>query len=43
MLSIKPVLNVDDAGHLIPKEKQQGRKRALKALVDHMQDNCKDP
>lgn len=43
MLSIKPVLNVDDAGHLIPKEKQQGRKRALKALVDHMKDNCQDP
>ena len=43
MLSIKPVLNVDDAGHLIPKEKQQGRKRALKALVDHMKDNCNDP
>jgi len=43
MLSIKPVLNVDDAGHLIPKEKQQGRKRALKALVDHLKDNCADP
>lgn len=43
MLSIKPVLNVDDAGHLIPKEKQQGRKRALKALVDHMKENCADP
>ncbi len=43
MLSIKPVLNVDDEGHLIPKEKQQGRKRALKALVDHMKENCLDP
>ena len=43
MLSIKPVLNMDDAGHLIPKEKQQGRKRALKALVDHMRENCSDP
>lgn len=43
MLSIKPVLNVDDAGHLIPKEKQQGRKRALRALVDHMAGNCQDP
>jgi DegV family protein with EDD domain len=43
MLSIKPVLNVDDEGHLIPKEKQQGRKRALKALVDHLKDNCADP
>lgn len=43
MLSIKPVLNVDDEGHLIPKEKQQGRKRALKALVDHLKENCQDP
>jgi len=43
MLSIKPVLNVDDAGHLIPREKQQGRKRALKALVDHLKENCSDP
>jgi DegV family protein with EDD domain len=43
MLSIKPVLNVDDAGRLIPKEKQQGRRRALKALVDHLKDNCLDP
>ena len=43
MLSIKPVLNMDDAGHLIPKEKTQGRKRALKALVDKMEANCSDP
>lgn len=43
MLNVKPVLNVDDEGHLIPKEKVQGRKRALKALVDHMADACEDP
>lgn len=43
MLSIKPVLNVDDAGHLIPKEKQQGRKRALKSLVDRLRENCLNP
>lgn len=43
MLSIKPVLNMDDEGHLIPKEKTQGRKRALKALVDKMEANCSDP
>ena len=36
MLSIKPVLYVDDEGHLIPVSKVQGRKRALKALVDKM-------
>ncbi len=43
MLSIKPVLNVDDEGHLIPKEKVQGRKKALRTLVDKMEQNCSDP
>lgn len=43
VLNIKPMLNVDDAGHLIPKEKTQGRKRALKALVDHMAQNVNLP
>ena len=36
MLAIKPVLHMDDEGHLIPVSKVQGRKRALKALVDKM-------
>ena len=36
MLSIKPVLYVDNEGHLIPVSKVQGRKRALKALPDKM-------
>ena len=36
MLSIKPVLYVDNEGHLIPVNKVQGRKRALKALADKM-------
>ena len=36
MLSIKPVLYVDNEGHLIPVSKVQGRKRALKALADKM-------
>ena len=36
VLSIKPVLYVDNEGHLIPVSKVQGRKRALKALVDKM-------
>ena len=34
MLNIKPVLHVDDAGHLIPMEKVRGRKASLKALID---------
>ena len=34
MLAIKPVLHVDNEGHLINVSKARGRKGALKALVD---------
>ena len=37
MLNIKPVMHVDDEGHLIPLEKVRGRKKSLNALVDHME------
>ncbi len=33
VLNIKPVLNVDPKGHLVGREKTQGRKRSLKALI----------
>ena len=36
MLSIKPVLHVDEAGHLINFSKARGRKASLNALVDNM-------
>ncbi len=36
MLSIKPMLSVDDEGHLLSQEKAKGRKKALKALVAHL-------
>ena len=36
MLNIKPVLHVDDEGHLIPMEKVRGRKTSLDTLVEHM-------
>lgn len=36
MLGIKPVLHVDDEGHLIPVEKVRGRRQSLDALVRHM-------
>lgn len=39
MLSIKPVLHVDNEGHLIAREKARGRKAALKGLVQHMEDS----
>ncbi len=34
VLGIKPVLHVDNDGHLISKSKARGRKAALKALID---------
>ena len=34
MLSIKPVLHVDDEGHLISMAKARGRQASIKALVD---------
>lgn len=36
ILSLKPVLDVDGEGKLVSVDKVQGRRRALKALVDHM-------
>ena len=36
ILSIKPVLHVDNAGKLIPREKVRGRKRSIQALYKHM-------
>lgn len=36
MLKIKPVLHVDDEGHLISMEKARGRKAALNMLVDKL-------
>ena len=35
---IKPVLHVDDEGHLIAVGKVRGRKKALQALVNHMEE-----
>ena len=36
VLQIKPVMHVDELGRLIAIDKVQGRKKSLKALVDHM-------
>lgn len=36
ILHIKPVLNMDNAGHLIPRVKVKGRKSAVKRLFDNM-------
>ncbi len=42
MLHIKPVLHVDDEGHLINIGKVRGRQAALKALVDRMEETAID-
>lgn len=43
MLNIKPVLHVDNEGHLIPMEKVRGRRKSLDALVEHMAQTAIDP
>lgn len=43
LLNIKPVLHVDDEGHLIPMEKLLGRKKSLNALIDHMEKSADKP
>lgn len=42
MLSIKPVLHVDDEGHLINVGKARGRGASLTALVDKMEETAID-
>jgi DegV family protein with EDD domain len=43
ILSIKPVLHVNDQGKLIPVEKVKSRKRALRSLVDRMGETVIEP
>ena len=38
-LNIKPVLHVDDEGHLVSMGKVRGRKKSLDALVKHMEES----
>ena len=37
LVNIKPVLHVDNEGHLIPLSKVRGRRKSLNALVDNME------
>lgn len=41
MINIKPILHVDDEGHLINIGKVRGRKKSLLALVDRMEEQMK--
>lgn len=43
MLSIKPVMHVDDEGRLVNVTKARGRAASLTALVDHMEQTAIDP
>lgn len=43
MLKIKPILDVDDLGRLIPHFKVRGRKKAIVGLLEHMQMDIRNP
>ena len=43
MLQIKPVMHMDDEGHLIPVSKARGRKASLQALVQQMAETAVEP
>lgn len=43
ILSIKPVMNMDDAGHLIPREKKMGRVKAVNRLYEKMKEMAVEP
>lgn len=43
MLGIKPVLHVDDEGHLINVSKVRGRRQSLQAMADKMKQTCVNP
>ena len=43
MLQIKPVIHVDNEGHLVSVGKARGRQAALKTLVDRMEQTAIDP
>lgn len=43
VLGIKPVMHVDNEGHLVPVAKVRGRKNSLDALVAHMEQTAIEP
>ena len=43
MLSIKPVMHVDDAGKLVPVTKARGRKNSIDALFEKVKETAIDP
>lgn len=43
ILSIKPIMNVDDNGKLVPVGKARGRRQSLELLVKKMEESCINP
>lgn len=43
ILQIKPVLHVDNEGHLIVQDKVNGRKKSINAIVERFKTNATDP
>ena len=42
MLSICPLLNMDDGGHLIPRDKIRTKNRVIKEIVERMKEHAQD-
>ncbi len=43
LLNIKPVMHVDNEGHLIPVDKVRGRKKSITTMLDHMEKTATAP
>ena len=43
MINLKPLLHVDDEGHLVPMASAKGRKKSIEALVSHMEESAVAP
>ena len=43
LLSVKPIMHVDENGKLVPTGKTKGRKKSMKALIDEMEKTAIDP
>ncbi len=43
LLSVKPIMHINDAGKLVPVAKAKGRKKSIKILVDEMEKSAVDP
>ncbi len=43
LLHVKPVLHVDDEGHLVPVDSVKGRKNSIEALCQKMEETAIDP